>query len=183
MTVPRLALLDNGSLRPAATHRLRAVAAALAARTGYEIAPVSLLHSHRVPAAELDGRPAEILEPWLERHANVGTREFLLVPFFLGPSRALTGFVPGRIAKLQQRWPDLVVRVAPPLVSEDGEGSDAIAALLEERVRARLAEQSPAGPAAVAVVDHGSPEPKVTAVRDRVAARVRERLGRGVCVW
>ncbi|HLP02892.1 MAG TPA: CbiX/SirB N-terminal domain-containing protein, partial [Opitutaceae bacterium] len=59
-----------------------------------------------------------------------------------------------------------------------------LAGVLEKRVRATLAERESAGAAAerpaVAVVDHGSPEPKVTAVRDAVAARLRERLGDAV---
>ena len=177
MTAPCIALLDNGSLRPAATRNLRAVATALGKRVGVTVAPVSLLHSHKVPAGDLEGQSAAILEPWLKREAEAGTRDFLLVPFFLGPSRALTDYVPERVAKLKVHWPDLVVRVAPALVREDGAGAEVIAEVLEERVRARL----DAGmAAAVAVVDHGSPEPKVTAVRNQVTERVKTRLGSAV---
>jgi len=86
MIAPCIALLDNGSLRPAAVLSLRAVAAALAARMGVKIAPVSLLHSHKVPAGDLDGQPAVILEPWLKCEAEAGTRNFLLVPFSSVPA-------------------------------------------------------------------------------------------------
>lgn len=181
METPAIALLDNGSLKPAATRALRRAAAALAAQSGRAVAPVSLLHSHKIPAAELDGVPAELLERWLRRLAAEGRREFLVVPYFLGPSRALTEYLPERVAKLRATWPDLVVRVAPAL-GEGAEGIAALADVLESRVRERLAAAAAGVGAtpAVAVVDHGSPEPKVTAVRDAVAARLRERLSDAV---
>lgn len=182
MPAPRIALVDNGSLRPAATRNLRAVAAALGERTGRAIEPVSLLHSSAIPAAELDGRAAEILESWLKRHAAAGEREFLLVPFFFGASRALTLYIPERVAHLQQTWPDLRVKLGSPLVDLDASPADErVAIALEARVRAVLEVLTPSvEKPAVAVVDHGSPEPKVTAVRDRVAAQLRARLGAAV---
>lgn len=181
MGAPRLVLLDNGSLRPAAVRALRATALALAERTGREVAAVSLLHSHKIPAAELDGVPAPSIEPWLKTQGEAGAREFLVVPYFLGPSRALTEYLPARVAKLRAIWPDLVVRVADPLGAGGECAIDQLAAVLEERVRAELARR-PGGDErpAVAMVDHGSPEPKVTAVRDAVAARLRARLGAAV---
>lgn len=180
MTAPRIALVDNGSLRPAATRSLRAIAAALAARTARAVEPVSLLHSSTIPAGELDGRAAEILEPWLKWHAAAGAREFLLVPLFFGPSRALTAYVPERVAHLRTIWPDLRVRLAPPLMPAEDANDERLAAMLEERVREVLSGAGGAEKPAVAVVDHGSPERRVTAVRDRVAAQLRARLGADV---
>ncbi|MFT3830496.1 MAG: CbiX/SirB N-terminal domain-containing protein [Opitutaceae bacterium] len=176
MQSPAIALLDNGSLRPAATLALRAVAAALADRTGRAIAPVSLLHSGKIPAAELGGVPAETLSPWARRCAETGERELVVVPYFLGPSRALTEYLPERVAKWSEQWPELRVRSAPAL-GEGAAAADRLAAVLEKRVRTTLAQRGSEGVPAVAVVDHGSPEPKVTAVRDTVAARLCERLG------
>ena len=181
MGAPTIVLLDNGSLRAAAVRALRAAAGALAARTGREVIPVSLLHSHKIPVVELDGVAAPAIEPWLKTQAEAGAREFLVVPYFLGPSRALTEYLPARVAKLRTSWPDLVVRVAEPLGAGGAAAADQLAAVLEERVRAELA-RLPAGDErpAVAMVDHGSPEPKVTAVRDAVAARLQVRLGAAV---
>lgn len=181
MTTTAIALLDNGSLRPAATLALRRVAAALGARCGRDIAPVSLLHSNKISVAELGGEAATTFGLWARRVAETGVRELVVVPYFLGPSRALTEYLPERAAKLREAWPDLVVRVAPALGESGADAIDRLAGALEERARAELARR-PAGAerAAVAVVDHGSPEPKVTAVRDAVAARLRERLGAAV---
>ncbi len=178
MTAADVILLDNGSLRPAATLALRRTAAALAERVGRSVDPVSLLHSNKIPAEELGGEGATTFGPWLRRRAEAGAREFVIVPYFLGPSRALTEYLPERVAKLREPWPDLVVRVAPALGEGGAAAVDQLAAVLEERTRAVLASWvNGAERAAVAVVDHGSPEPKVVAVRDAVAARLRERLG------
>ena len=181
MTTTAIALLDNGSLKPAATLALRRVAVALGERCRCEVAPVSLLHSGKIPAEELGGVPAETFGLWAKRCAAAGTRELVVVPYFLGPSRALTEYLPERAAKLREQWPDLVVRVAPALGEGGATAIDRLASVVEGRTRAELVRR-PAGaePAAVAVVDHGSPEPKVTAVRDAVAARLRERLGAAV---
>ena len=87
-------MFDNGSLRPEATLGLRAVASALAERIGTTVHPVSLLHSSGIDPAALAGRPAELLEPALDRFLAEGGREGVLVPLFFGPSAALTDYVP-----------------------------------------------------------------------------------------
>ena len=176
MDAPAIALLDNGSLRPAATLALRAAAAALAARTGRVVAPVSLLHSGKVPVAELAGVPAETLAPWVRRCADAGRHDLVVVPYFLGPSRALTEYLPERVAKWREQWPELRLRLAPAL-GDGADAADRLAGALERRVDATLARLGADGRPTVAVVDHGSPEPRVTAVRDAVAARLAERLG------
>lgn len=173
MSAPLTLLVDNGSLAPAATLRLREIAAALAARVGAPVAPVSLLHSSGVPAAELGGVPAEIFEPAVERRAREGTREFLVVPLFFGPSRALTDYLPERIAALRAKWPGLNVRVAPELFAAE---DCRLARILADHVRAAGLTDH------VALVDHGSPVPVVTAVREALVEQVRAELGAGVVV-
>jgi sirohydrochlorin ferrochelatase len=180
MGPPHIVLLDNGSLRPASVLALRATATALAARTGLGVTPVSLLHANKILPAELGDAAAPIFEPWLKNQAEAGGRDFLVVPYFLGPSRALTEYLPARVEKLRMLWPDLAVRLAAPL-GAGPDGAARLASVLEDRVRAELGRLPP-GPErpAVAVVDHGSPEPKVAAVRDAVAAQLRLRLGAAV---
>lgn len=176
MPGPIILLVDNGSLEPAATLGLRAIAAALSTRTGRVVEPVSLLHSSAVPAEALGGIPAEILEPALEQRLAAGAREFVIVPLFLGPSGALTDYLPKRLARLKSKWPDLLVRLAPP-VGGAGACDPRVLDILEEGVRGLLV---PGERPAVALVDHGSPARAVTALRDGVAAELQKRLGDSV---
>lgn len=169
-----LILMDNGSLEPAATLALRELAARLAARLGEPVAPVSLLHSGKVPAEHLGGVPADTLGPFIARRAAAGVLDFRILPLFFGPSLALTEYLPGRVAELTAKHPGLRVRVAPCLCADEP-GEDAVARMLADRVLGA----APCGVlrgAGVVLCDHGSPAREVTAVRDRLAARLRALL-------
>lgn len=171
---PTIFLVDNGSLRADSTRNLRRVATALSGETGRPVWPVSLLHSHKVPARDLAGVPAETFEPALIARAEKGETAFLVVPFFFGPSRALLEYIPERAARLKKRFPELRVRVAPPLVDLDRGGDFRVAGILRDGVIARI---EPGRHPAVALVDHGSPVPEVTAVRNFVAGQLSVLLG------
>lgn len=163
-------LVDNGSLEPAAVLRLRALADALGGRLGRTVEPVSILHADRVPAAHLGGRAAEVLEPALRRRLEAGVSSFILVPLFIGPTRALSEFVPLAVERLRPEFPAIRLRVAEPL---HGENDDRLARILADQVAAVLPADSAASrKVRVAVVDHGSPVPAVTAVRDQVATQL-----------
>jgi len=167
----RVLLMDNGSLEPASTRQLRAIAAALAERTGRRVDPVSLAHSAKIPAEALDGRPADLFEAALDRGIAEGVTDFVVAPLFIGPSHALTRFVPVLIEERVKRMPALRVRLAPPLAAPD---DPRLSEMIEAHVREQIA---PGAPPRVAIVDHGSPARAVTDVRDAVAAQVRARLG------
>jgi sirohydrochlorin ferrochelatase len=175
---PAILLVDNGSLAPAATFCLRDISVRLGAALQQPVAPVSLLHSQTIPREQLDGIPAEILEPALERRANEGTNNFLLVPFFLGPSRALSEYLPARVHRLKATHPQLHVQMAPPLVDLSGPPDERIASILEERVRSAMSRGSTSP--RVILVDHGSPTRDVADVRNHLARQLRTRLGRAV---
>jgi len=170
MTAPVTFLLDNGSLEPAATLRLRELAQALAARVGAPVEPVSLLHSSGVPPERLGGVAAEILEPAIARRAAAGVREFRIVPLFFGPSRALTEYLPERVRVLRERFADLRVQLAPPLWDRE---EPRLVRILADHVRA----VSSGSAARVALVDHGSPVAVVTQVRDALVVRLARELG------
>ncbi len=163
-------LVDNGSLEPAATLALRELAQRLGARIGGAVAPVSLLHSSAIAPAALDGQPAEILFPALERRLAAGKNDFLMLPLFFGPSRALTEYLPENIARLQQKFPALRLRVAAPLHAP---GDDRLARILADHVHAELAAP---GQPRVVVVDHGSPVAAVTEVRNDLAQQLARLL-------
>jgi sirohydrochlorin ferrochelatase len=162
-------LVDNGSLRPQATHNLRRVAASLSQHIGETVQAASLLHSNKIPAEEVDDIPATTLGPAAERSAERGATEIIVLPFFFGPSKALVGYLPERMAALQARFPHVKVRVAQPLVDELGDNDLRLAHLLADNVRDKL---QPGSKPHVALVDHGSPIPEVTAVRNRLAGQL-----------
>jgi sirohydrochlorin ferrochelatase len=169
-------LFDNGSFRADSTRSLRALAARLAVRLGHPVRAVSLLHSTRVPTGELDGEPAQLLEPALDAWFTVEPNgRALLSPLFFGPSGALVDYVPERLAALAQRHPAARAFLAEPLVLPDEEPSELLA-ILADRVRATMAEKGWQRPR-VALCDHGTPLPAVTAVRDRLAAGLARVLG------
>lgn len=172
MRTERVLLVDNGSLEPASTRQLRRLAAALQARIGVAVDPVSLAHAAKVPAEALDGRRAELFEAGLDRAIAEGVREIVVLPLFVGPSYAIVRQLPALVAERTRARPDLCVGIAPPLFVE---GETRLAEILVDHVRERIADggEKPR----VAVVDHGSPSRAVTAVRDGVTAQVRERLG------
>lgn len=168
-------LTDNGSLEPAAALALRALAAKVSSRIGEPVHPVSLLHSSTIPADRLDGVAAEILEPFLARRLAEGEASFKIVPLFFGPSLALTDYLPKRLDALAEKFPDLDVGLAAPLC-DDLAGERLISWILERAVVKVLPDDERIRPAVI-LVDHGSPVPAVTEVRDRLADELSLRLG------
>ncbi|WP_269540650.1 sirohydrochlorin chelatase [Cerasicoccus fimbriatus] len=175
---PALLLVDNGSLRADATLALRRTAGNLTERLGRLVSPVSVLHSSKVPPEQLDSIPAETFLPALRRRLNAGQRHFRVLPYFIGPSRALTEYLPERIEKLRQEnpdWADFEVEFAPPLFAPS-ENDDRIARALAERVDREIARRQLKQPGVI-LVDHGSPEPKVTEARNAIGDQLRKQLG------
>jgi sirohydrochlorin ferrochelatase len=172
---PAILLVDNGSLAPAAILSLRDIAARLGSALDRPVEPVSLLHSSAIPASQVGGMAAEILEPALEHRLQAGISDFLVVPLFFGPSGALTDYLPRRLALLKSKFPRLQVRVAPPLVDGSEPHDQRMAAILQDRVRAALPADG--APPAVILVDHGSPVRAVVSVRNHLAAQLKSQLG------
>lgn len=168
--MPRILLVDNGSLRPQATLNLRRLASALARVTGEPVEAASLLHSHKIPAEQLEGEKAVTLGPLAEHLAAEGETELVVVPFFFGPSQALTRYLPERLAEVQAAHPHLAVRVALPLF-DTLHGLDLrLARLLADNVH-EVMERKTSRPTVV-LVDHGSPIPEVAAVRNVLAGQL-----------
>ncbi len=165
-------LFDNGSLRPASTLALRALADTLAGLLPVPVEAVSLLHSSGVPAEKLGGRPARLLEPSLAEFFEREPRgRAVLLPLFFGPSAALTDYVPARVASLRARFPEADMVSAEWLVHPERDDAPELTDILADRVRATVAANGLTCPRVV-LVDHGTPQPAVTAVRDFLAARL-----------
>jgi hypothetical protein len=164
-------VFDNGSFRADSTRSLRRLAGRLAGRLGHPVRAVSLLHSTRVKAEELDGESAQLLEPALDAWFTENPEgRALLLPLFFGPSGALTEYVPERLASLRARHPRARAVLAEALVVP-GEEPVELAAALADRVRATAAERAWRRPKVV-LCDHGTPQRAVTAVRARLGAHL-----------
>jgi sirohydrochlorin ferrochelatase len=169
-----VALIDNGSLEPAAHRNLRAVAATLAERAGTAVHAVSWKHSDRIASPALDGTPAWTLGNFVRSMHALGQREFVFVPFFISPQGAIGSALRGDLEKLQRELGGFDFAFTPGL-AERG----TIPTIVAARIRETLAAQNLARPTVV-VVDHGGPSPTSAALRDRLAQQVRATLGREI---
>ena len=103
----------------------------------------------------------------------------MLLPLFFGPSGALTDYVPARLAALRVRFPRAQVRVASWLVNPVTDSDRRLATVLADQVRATARGQGWHRPKVI-LVDHGSPQAGVTAVRDHLGRQVRAALGQEI---
>ena len=171
-TSPYIFLIDNGSLRADSVFALRGLAAQLSERIGLKVEPVSLLHSSKVPASELGGVAARVVKPTLRRLIATGARKFVFVPLFLGPSRAITDYLPELIAEARVSAPELQVVVADTLAGVDFAAPDMrLAEMLADNVRLTMQAAGLSHPR-VALVDHGTPAEVVNQVRNAVAGQL-----------
>ena len=142
---------------------------------------VSLLHSSGVMAAELDEEAAQLLEPALSGWLGANPRgEAVALPFFFGPSAALTDYVPERLAALAGKFPESRVRLAQWLVNPENPDTR-IAEALADATRRVIVERVLVRPKVV-LVDHGSPQPRVAVVRNHLGAQVTRLLGGEIAV-
>jgi sirohydrochlorin ferrochelatase len=173
MDRPTFLLLDNGSRRAESTLNLRALAKGLSAACGKEIHPVSLQHADKTPADLLNGRPANSLTPFLSQKLEQGLRDFLVIPLFFGPSRALSSYLLDQAAELRARYGEFHLHQAPVLCPLP-EGETRLADILLQQLETQTGGKPPSR---VVLVDHGSPLPQVTEVRTYLAEHLHSKLG------
>ncbi|WP_299878162.1 sirohydrochlorin chelatase [uncultured Cocleimonas sp.] len=175
--MPCILLIDNGSLRANATLQLRKLAEKLSIESGHKIHPVSCKHSNRIPAEDINGIPANTFGDFMKQQLSAGEREFILLPLFFGNSRALTSFIPDEVVILEEEFGKFEVKIADtiyPLPQGEPDLSD----IIYDHVIATSLKVADGGSNIqnVVLVDHGSPVPRVTAVRQHLADSVREKL-------
>ncbi|MCW8928720.1 MAG: cobalamin biosynthesis protein CbiX [Gammaproteobacteria bacterium] len=172
--MPVILLTDNGSVRENATRQLRKLADNLSHKTGYCIHPVSLKHADRIPAEKLDGSPAQIFQKFMVEKLLDGELEFILLPIFFGESKALTSFVAEEIILLKQRFGDFKFEIAEviyPLPT----GEELLTQIIYEHIMLTQKHNN-LSMDNIVLVDHGSPNPKVTEVRQHLASMVQKLL-------
>lgn len=172
--MPVYLLVDNGSKQPDATMYLRRLAENLSRHTGRTIHPVSLQHADAIAADELGGTPAQVFPDFLRTQLLQGEHEFIVVPLFFGLSKAITSFIPDEVAKLATEYPELSVKVVP-VIYPLPEGEPRLAKIMFDHIQE--AQQQAKVPARVVLVDHGSPSPKITEVRKRIARTLEADYG------
>lgn len=166
-----VALIDNGSLEPAAHQNLRAVAAALSVQAGVEVHAVSWKHSDRIAPSELGGSPAWTLAPWMGAQLARGERQFVFVPFFISAQGAIGSTLRGDLDRLQRPGLNFEFTFTASLAAR-GEIAGIVVARIRETIAARRLQSPP-----VIVVDHGGPSPVSARLRDELAAEIRAELG------
>lgn len=148
-------------------------------RIGARVEAVSLLHSSGVDPVELGGVPARLLEPALNAFlAEQARGEAVLLPLFFGPSAALTAYVPERLSALSAKFPDARLRLAHWLV-DPGSDDKRVAEALADMAKKTIARHALVKPKVV-LVDHGSPQATVAAVRDFLGGQVKALLADAV---
>lgn len=166
-------LVDNGSLRPESILNLRKLACEVSRASGLRVEPASLLHSSKVPAEKLEGVAAVNFERRLRLGLEAGERAFTVIPFFFGPTAAITDYMAERIAYRRGKHGAFSICRTAFLAGEaDCFELDGLVSILASRIRAKQSELGWVRPH-VALVDHGSPREIVTEVRECLAERLR----------
>ena len=166
-----IALIDNGSLAPAAHRNLRRLARAISERANVEVHAVSWKHSDRIRPASLDGIAAATLASWARARATAGERDFVFVPFFISPQGAFGSALRNDLEELQQELGPLRFTFTAGLSTRG-----TLAPIVIARIRETIAQQRLQRPAVI-VVDHGGPSAVSATIRDAVAHEVRGALG------
>jgi len=167
-------LVDNGSSKADATIQLRQLAIKLSDKTGRLIHPVSLQHANKIAAEKIHNIPARVYPEFMAEKLAEGEEEFILLPLFFGNSKALTSFIPEQNALLKQKFGDFSVQVAE-VIYPLPEGEPQLAEIIHEHIT-QTATQHKLPLTNIALVDHGSPVPRVTEVRKHLAKTVQQKL-------
>ena len=168
------ALIDNGSLEPAAHLNLRVVAAALSARTATVVHAVSWKHSDRIAPAALNDTPASTIAPFVRAMMALGQREFVFVPFFISQQGAIGSALRRDLEGLRTERPDFEFSFSDGLAARA-----AIPAIVSARVREVMVSRRLVAPPVI-VVDHGGPSSASATLRDELANEIRRQLGTAI---
>jgi sirohydrochlorin ferrochelatase len=167
-------LIDNGSLRPESVLQIRKIAEQLSRSSGHMVCPFGLMHSHKIDRVKLEDNPGRSMQEFLPSTEADELEEIRALPFFLGPSLAITDWLPENLKLWKDKNPDQrKFRILKPLYQS---GDDRLARAMAELCREQIQNVGLINPA-VAMVDHGTPLPEVNQVREDVGAQMKQLLG------
>jgi len=176
----KIVLIDNGSLAPASVLRLRAIAERLSDKIGERVDPVSMAHSDKIEAEALGGERALLWKDYLEKARTSAPIDFVVLPLFFGPSRAVVRTLPAQFEAGIEAGDSSRLRVAETLVRHLDPNDDAIAKIASELIIQKLNTLAEGDVLPLVLVDHGSPNPKVGECRGLVAEQLTQILGERV---
>ena len=166
MAGTRILLVDNGSYEPAATLALRGLAQEVSKLIGQPVHPVSTMHSTKIDPTLLGGVPAVIFEGAVAQAKADGIDELVVLPLFIGPSRAITEYLPKVFNDAQPG--KMKLRIREPLFGPE------LQSMLVDNLKSTGWTK---GSGTVLLCDHGSPIPEVTRCRNFFASAIRTELG------
>ncbi len=167
-------LIDNGSLRAGSILQMRKIATHLSRSSDCVIEPYGLMHSHKVDPAQLNGEPGQSMQEYLGGDKSEQVNEIRALPFFLGPSLAITDWLPENLAAWEKRGSgSRKYRILPPLYQA---GDNRLAQAMAELCLAQIKNHDLQSPR-VAMVDHGTPLLEVNQVRELVGEEMQRILG------
>jgi len=165
-TKPIVLLVDNGSLRANATLQLRKLCQQLSVVAGCKIYPVSVSHADKISPDNLENQPAWTLQVFMEQFLQQGWRNFIILPLFFGKSRAITTLISNHLTSFQSRYTEMTFHIAE-VVYPLPKGEPMLVEILYDHIMT-TAQQTTLPLKNMVVVDHGSPLPHVTAVRQHL---------------
>lgn len=168
MQSTRILLVDNGSLEAATTLSLRRLSKEVGKIIGHEVYPVSVLHSQKVASELLENKPAQIFSEAIQQGGRDGIKKIIVLPLFIGPSLAITEFIPAQFQLHATK--DMQMMVANTLYGNDGELCD----ILIDNLKATSWQKDKS---TVLLCDHGTPIIEVNQVRNLLAEEIRKKLG------
>ncbi len=167
-------LIDNGSLRAGSILQMRKIANHLSRSAECVIEPYGLMHSHKVDPGQLNGEPGQSMQAYLGGDKSEQVNEIRALPFFLGPSLAITDWLPENLAAWQKRNSGArKYRILAPLYQT---GDNRLAQAMAELCLAKIKNHDLQNPR-VAMVDHGTPLLEVNQVREQVGEEMKGILG------
>ena len=183
ITGKEIIIFDNGSLRPDSIIAFRRFAHKLSQYVEEPIHSAGLLHSHKVSSDQLNGISAWKLEDLIRNilKNNSESTEFVLLPFFIGESRAISEYLPKVLTEIKKDYSTTSFRLAYPLSGQDPLNPDIrIAKIFQHSVSNLITEEKKVFRSiGISIVDHGTPAIEVNHIRNALRAQLNFLLNEG----
>ena len=171
---PIILLIDNGSVRPTATKQLRKLAKKLSIIAAIKVYPVSLRHADKISIRLLEGEKAQVFDTFMNACLLQGERQFIILPLFFSASKAVTELLANQLLSFQALYHDMSYQVAD-VVYPLPMGEPLLAHIIYDQILL-TAHNAQFPKKNIVLVDHGSPQQRVTTVRKHLVKAVQEQF-------